>query len=110
MKRQLHNLNIVEVWRLVTPFNSWNLKTPLTFWYYIILNANKAVGCGIFWTIIFRYNTQPEVGNNVISGVTEDNIGMYVAVKFGDSRSNGFRDIRRADFVSNERTWRSLSQ
>ena len=28
---------------------------------------------------------------------------MYVPTKFGDSRSNGFRDIRGADFVSNER-------
>ena len=30
-----------------------------------------------------------------------DNVGMDVPVKFGDSRSNGFRG---ADFVSNERT------
>ena len=27
---------------------------------------------------------------------------MDVYVKFGDSRSNGFRDIRGADFMSNE--------
>ena len=36
-----------------------------------------------------------------------DNVGMDVPIKFGDSSSNGFRgfrDIRRADFVSNERT------
>ena len=31
-------------------------------------------------------------------------MGMDVPVQFGDSRSNGFRDIRGADFVSNERT------
>ena len=33
-----------------------------------------------------------------------DNVGMDVPIKFDDSRSNGFRDIRGADFVSNERT------
>ena len=33
-----------------------------------------------------------------------DNVSMDVPVKFGDSRSKGFRDIRRAGFVSNERT------
>ena len=31
------------------------------------------------------------------------NVGMEVSIKFGDSTSNGFRDIRGADFVSNER-------
>ena len=31
-------------------------------------------------------------------------VGMDVPIKFDDSRSNGFRDIRGADFVSNERT------
>ena len=29
---------------------------------------------------------------------------MDVSIKFSDSRSNGFRDIRGAGFVSNERT------
>ena len=29
---------------------------------------------------------------------------MDVPIKFGDSSSNGFRDIRGADFASNERT------
>ena len=33
-----------------------------------------------------------------------DNVGMNVLIKIGDSRSNGFRDIRGADFGSNERT------
>ena len=32
-----------------------------------------------------------------------DNVGMDVLIKFGDSRSNRFRDIRGAFFVSNER-------
>ena len=39
-----------------------------------------------------------------IYGVAVDNVGMDVRVKLGDSRRNGFREIRGADFVSNERT------
>ena len=35
---------------------------------------------------------------------------MDDTVKFSDSRSNGFRDIRGADFMSNEQTEPSLSQ
>ena len=31
-------------------------------------------------------------------------VGVDVLVKFGDSRSNGFRDIRGAVFALNERT------
>ena len=31
-------------------------------------------------------------------------VGMDVSIKFGDSRSNDFQDIRGTDFVSNERT------
>ena len=37
-----------------------------------------------------------------MSDAAVDNVGMDGPVKFGDSVSNGFRDIRRADFVSNE--------
>ena len=33
-----------------------------------------------------------------------DNVGVDDPIKFGDARSNGFRDIRGADFVSNKRT------
>ena len=33
-----------------------------------------------------------------------DNVGMDVHMKLGDSMSNGFRDIRGADFAPNERT------
>ena len=58
----------------------------------------------------FRYNLRPEVVNDVISGSAADYARMYAPVKFGDSRSNGFRDNRGAVFVSNERTYRSLSQ
>ena len=45
----------------------------------------------------FPYNFRLEVGNDVISGVAVDNFGTDTYVKFGDSRSNSFRDIRGAD-------------
>ena len=51
----------------------------------------------------FPYNFWPEVDTDVISDVAVDNVGINVCVKFDDSRSNGFWDIRWADFVSNER-------
>ena len=38
---------------------------------------------------VFSYNFRPEVDNDVISGVTVDNVGMDVRAKFGDSRSTG---------------------
>ena len=44
------------------------------------------------------------IADNVITGVAVDYNGVGVHVKSGDSRSNGSRDIRRADFVSNDRT------
>ena len=47
---------------------------------------------------------RPEIDNDVMSGLAVDNVGVDVHIKFGDSRSNRFRDIRGADFVSNERT------
>ena len=53
---------------------------------------------------VFPYTFRLEVGNDVISGMAVANVGMDVPIKFSDSRSNSFRDIRRADFVSNERT------
>ena len=33
-----------------------------------------------------------------------DNVGLDVPIKFGDSSSNGLRDIRGAAFLSNKRT------
>ena len=56
------------------------------------------------FSTVFPYDFLPEVENDVISGMAVDNVGMYVPIKFGDSRSNGFRDIRGAYFVSNEQT------
>ena len=62
----------------------------------------QAVGSGIFdsFSLYFR----PEVDNDVISSVTVDYVGLDVRVKFGDSRSNGSRNIRGADFASSELT------
>ena len=37
-----------------------------------------------------------------MSDVAVYNVGVDACVKLGDSRSNGFRDIRGADFTSNE--------
>ena len=62
----------------------------------------ESVGGGIF--DCFPYNFRPEVHNDVISGMAVNNVGVDVPIKFGGSRSNGFRNIRGADFVSNERT------
>ena len=56
------------------------------------------------FSTVFRYNVQPEAGNDVISDVIVGNVGMDVSVKFGDSWSNGFLDFNGAGFVSNERT------
>ena len=58
----------------------------------------------VVFLTFFRYNFRPEVDNEVISGVAVDNVSMDVLLKFGDSSSNGSRDIRGAVFVSNERT------
>ena len=52
---------------------------------------------------VFRNNLRPEVGSDVISGLVVELTGVDVRVKFGDSMSNGSRDIRAAHFVSNER-------
>ena len=59
----------------------------------------EAVGGGI--SDCFPYNFRPEVDNGVVSGAAVDNVGTDVSLKFCGSRSNGFRAIRGADFVSN---------
>ena len=65
-----------------------------------VIQPESVVG-GIF-DYFFPYNFRPDVANDDISGMTVDNVGMDVALKFGDSRSDDFRDIRGANFVSNE--------
>ena len=52
----------------------------------------------------FHHNFRAEVDNDVLSGLKVDYVGMHIGVKFGDSRSNGSRDIGGAHFGSNERT------
>ena len=52
---------------------------------------------------VFAICRRLEIDNGVISGVAVDNVAVDVPIKFGDSRSNRFRDIRGADFVTNER-------
>ena len=47
-------------------------------------------------------NRQPEVVSVVISGVVTDPTGMNVRVKFGDSKSDCYRDIRLPSFVTND--------
>ena len=53
---------------------------------------------------VFAIYHRPEIDIDVISGQAVDNVGVDVHIKFGDSRSNRFRDIRGADFVTYERT------
>ena len=51
----------------------------------------------VIFSSFFRYNFRPDVGNDVISGEAVNNVGLDASVKFGCSRSNGFRDIRRSE-------------
>ena len=51
---------------------------------------------------VFPYNFRPEANDEDISGVAVGKAGVDVCVKFGGSRLHGLRDIRGADFVSNE--------
>ena len=56
----------------------------------------------IYYTFV-RFAADRKQIIDVISGMVVDNVGMDVPIKFGDCRSNGFRDIRGAHFVSNGR-------
>ena len=55
------------------------------------------------FSTVFTYKFRPKVDSDAIFGKVIDNVSMDVPIKFGDSRSNGFRDIRGTHFVSNER-------
>ena len=65
---------------------------------------NEAAGGSIYFPQFFRYNFRPEVDDDAISSVAVDNVAMDVYVKLCDSRSNGLRYIRGADFNRFERT------
>ena len=41
-----------------------------------------------------RGNFRPKVGNDVISGISVGQVGLVAPLKFGDSSSNGSRDLR----------------
>ena len=53
---------------------------------------------------LFCNNIRLEIVSDVVSGVAVVSVGMDVHVKFCDFRSNGSRDIRGANCVSNEQT------
>ena len=55
-----------------------------------------------YFLLFFPYNFRSEIDNDVIPDVAVENVGVDICVKLGDSRSNGFQNIRGADFVSNE--------
>ena len=52
---------------------------------------------------VFLYDFRPEIDNDIKYSVAVDYVGMDCREK--NSRSNGSRDIRGADFMSNERIW-----
>ena len=54
----------------------------------IILNANKAVGCGIFCRFSNLDKCRPEAAGDVISGMALDYVGMGVRASFGDYKLN----------------------
>ena len=50
----------------------------------------------------FRCSFRPEVFSDVKSGVVVDPMGVKVPVKFGDSMSNRYRDMRLPHVVTND--------
>ena len=77
---------------------SWSLLKP--FSRYFTWSCRKQ---RFFRQFFFHYNFRSEVDSDDISSVAADHVGVNVHVQFGDSRSNGSRDIRGTDFVLNER-------
>ena len=59
---------------------------------------------GAIFDSFFRYNVRSEIDSDVMASVAVYYARVDVSVKFGDSSSIGFPDIREADFASNERT------
>ena len=47
------------------------------------------------FSIVFRCSFRPELGSDVISGSNVGQAGLDVHVKFGDSSSNGSREIQQ---------------
>ena len=67
------------------------------------LNCFREIPSHAVFSTASHCNFRPEVANGVISGAAVDYVRRDFIVKLGDSRSNSFRDIREAIFVSNER-------
>ena len=66
------------------------------------------VGGGILY-VVFRDNCRPEVARGNNSGVTVEEVSSYAAVKFGDSSSNRFKDMRPAHFVMDDERRRTTT-
>ena len=60
------------------------------------LNADKAVGCGIYgrFSNIDKYRLEVEAADDIISGLALDYVGMDVPTCFGDCGLNSGRIIR----------------
>ena len=59
----------------------------------IILNANKALGCGIFRRFSNLHKCRPEAGGDVIASVALDYVATVVPAGFGDSQLNSGRIV-----------------
>ena len=59
----------------------------------IIINANKAVGFGIFCRFSNLHNCRPEAAGDVMSGMALDYDGTDVHASFGDYKLNSDRII-----------------
>ena len=60
----------------------------------IILNAKKAIGCGIFGRFSNFDKCQPEAAGDVISGMALDYVSTYVVASVGANRLNSGQIIR----------------
>ena len=70
----------------------------------LCLNHSREIPPEAVGGCTFRYNFPTEVDIDAIFSVAVECVGMDAGVKFGESRSNGSRDILWADFVSNKQT------
>ena len=65
---------------------------------YFLMNGRLA-NARVITNQLLCDNVRLEVASDVISGKDEEQVGMNVPVKFGDSRSNRSRDMRLPHFV-----------
>ena len=75
--------------------SNWFSAAPLKF--------NPKQSEAAFWAVSSNFGKyRPEVADDVISGLAIDYVSFDVRAKYGDSIRP--RNIRTADFVTNERT------